>query len=111
MGDFKFPRDFGFTGSADAAEGRVGVRPHTRQKFAKGGRVKKDLTPKTKLKPSPGQVVGATLAAGAAAAAYKSATGEKGETTPRESKRALQLAKQEKDAGLKRGGFVRRKNC
>ncbi|MNC99157.1 hypothetical protein D3C83_173390 [compost metagenome] len=39
MSGFKYPRSFGFTGSADRAEGRVAVRPHTRQKFAKGGKV------------------------------------------------------------------------
>ena len=40
-GDFKHPRSFGFTGSADAAEGRVSVRPHTRgprKKMAEGGK-------------------------------------------------------------------------
>lgn len=114
MGDFKFPRSFGFTGSADKAEGRVAVRPHTRQAYAKGGRVSR----RPPLKPSPEQVVGGTLAVGAGAAAYKYLS-ERGEREDRKRESVSDTVsgsirrRRERELGLKKGGKVRKgmKNC
>lgn len=110
MSSFKFPRAFGFTGSADRAEGRVAVRPHTRQAYAKGGKVSR----RPPLKPSPGQVVGGALAAGAAAAAYDKLRKKEKPTQERlsvgETVGGGIRERREKELGLKKGGKVR-KNC
>jgi hypothetical protein len=108
MGDFKYPRSFGFTGSADKAEGRVAVQSHTRQGYAKGGRVR----PKTPA----GKIVGGLLAAGAAAAGYDKLKDSKPEPERRYSTTELVGGKgrrqREQDLGLKRGGKVKRmKDC
>jgi hypothetical protein len=109
MGDFKYPRSFGFTGSADRAEGRVAVKPHTRQRFAKGGRVR----PKTPA----GKIVGGLLAAGAAAAGYDKLKDSKPEPAERRYSTTELVGgkgrrQREQDLGLKRGGKVKRmKDC
>lgn len=103
--DFKFPRAFGFSGSA----GEVHVRPHTRQKFAKGGKGSR----RPPLKPSPGQVVGGTLAAGAAAAAYEKLRRREERTSTMDAIRGATRRQREQELGLKKGGKVRRgmKDC
>lgn len=118
-GEFKFPKSFGFTGS----DGGVSVRPHMRQGYAKGGKVARRSPP---LKPSPEQIVGGTIAAGAAAAAYDKMR-RREETpappTPRsrdgegssamDAVRGTTRRKREQELGLKKGGKVRKgmKNC
>ena len=100
--DFEFPKSFGFTGSG----GDVSIRQHTRQKFAKGGKVGR----RPPLKPSPGQVVGGALAAGAAAAAYEKLRKRDkpkerlsvGETMDGGIRR-----RRERELGLKKGGKVK----
>lgn len=107
--DFAFPSDFGFTGSA----GRVEVRAHSRQKYAKGGRVKR----RSPLKPSPEQVLGGTIAAGAAAAAYDKLRDRDEKPKERlsvgETARGGVRERRERELGLKKGGKVSRrmKDC
>lgn len=107
VNDFTFPKSFGFSGSS----GEVSVRPHTRQRFAKGGRVRK---------PPPRDSV-ATLkklaaAAGAGAAGAYAFSGDDEKPRERlsvgETARGEVRERREKELGLKKGGKVKRmRNC
>lgn len=109
-GDFKFPSDFGFSGSSGQT---TTVRSHERrmpQRYAKGGAVKRSSRPP--LRPSPEQVVGGTIAAGAAAAAYdkhrrnQEAARERERLSVEETLEGGVRRRRERELGLKRGGSV-----
>lgn len=110
--DFEFPASAGFTRSG---RNDVEVRTHVRQppqRFARGGPVRRAL------KPSIEQVVGGTMAAGVGAALYErhkrkqAPKPQPAKPTPRASAvdamRGTTRRKQEQDAGLAKGGTLRR---
>lgn len=114
VNDFKFPKEAGFTGS----RGQVAVRPHMRQGYAKGGKVRG----RPPLKPSPEQVLGGTIAAGAAAAAYDKLRRREEAPPPTPPRMGREYSTpdlvkgklrrdRERDLGLKKGGRVRKKDC
>ena len=111
--DFQFDRAYGFTGSADQAEGRSSVRAHTRQppqRFARGGAVRHAMKPATKV----------AIAAGAGAAgalAYHQSRGKPKKPVspspgPRgsaiDAARGTMRRRREQDLGLSHGGPVTR---
>lgn len=107
VSDFKFPRSFGFEGSA----GRVSVRPHTRKGYAKGGRV---ASPKGGLTLK--KVAAGAAAAGAAAAAYDSLRDrqhKRQRLSVGETAAGGVRERRERELGLRHGGKVHKgmKNC